>query len=114
MLTLSLRDNVREVQQVLEELNAGHREQTYPRRLERLFRTVEHDARAAGLQKFADMVQSAKEASKNVLEPEQTQPLVELLGEACAELTHVADALDAGRRHRLDSDLTDRLTAAAS
>jgi hypothetical protein len=112
MLVLSLRTNVRQANQVLEELNRGQRERTFPRALERFFRTIEHDARAVGLPRLAAFAADAKDASTRVLDagPE----LVELLAEAGAEFLAAADAVEGGRRHRLSATLGKRLAQAAA
>lgn len=110
MLVLSIRHNVRQANLVLEEVNRGGREQTYPSSLERAFRTIEHDARVLGLERFADVVNRAKATSRRILhEP----ALVELLLLACNEFMLAADDVEKGVVHKLDKDLERRLKAAA-
>lgn len=113
MLVLSLRTNVREVNDVLEALNRGAREQTFPKALIRRFRTMEHDARVVGLARFADVIADAKDAAAHVLEPARTSGLVELFTQAASEFLRAADEVEAGRRHHLDESLVARLRTAA-
>lgn len=114
MLVLSIRTNVREAAIVLEELNQGNREQTYPRTLERCFRTIEHDARALGLEKLARFAQLAKEASPRVLDPSEGTAVVELITEAGGELIRVSDDVENQRPHPLDERLVKALEAAVA
>lgn len=94
IVALSIRTNVREVHPVLEELNAGEREQTFPKTLTRCFRTIEHDARVVGLSALAEFAQAVKEASADVL----TDPtLYERLAKAADVLRQAADEIEAGR-----------------
>lgn len=112
MLALSLRMNSSEAGKVLEELNAGHREQTYPHTLKRCFRTIEHDARAAGLPKLVAFAEAAKEVAARVLDPKEMGPLTELLAEAIGELQRAADAIESAQPHKLDEALLERLVEA--
>ena len=112
MLILSLRTNAREINLVLEELNRGARERTYPHTLTRCFRTVEHDARVVGLDKLGEVIGWAKEAAERVLDPKAGPELIELFSETTGELVRVADDLEQKRRHELDKDLVERLKRA--
>jgi len=113
MLVLSIRSNAREINQVLEQLNGGAREKTYPHTLTRCFRTIEHDARVVGLDRLADVVASAKEASARVLDPKAGPELVELFSQTMGELSRVADDVEQGRRHELDRSIVEQLRRAS-
>jgi hypothetical protein len=113
MLVLSIRTNVREITQVLEELNSGAREKTYPHTLTRCFRTIEHDARVVGLDRLGDMLGWAKEAAARVLDAKAGPELVELFSETTAELLRIADDVEQKRRHELDRAVEERLKRAA-
>lgn len=114
LLVLSIRTNLREVQQVLEELNRGAREKTFSHTLERCFRTIEHDARVAGLERFAEVVACAKEVGRRVLERDPAAGRLELLLEASEEFARVANDVEQGVRHRLNESLVRRLRRAAA
>lgn len=113
MLVHSIRSNAREIGAVLEELNRGAREATYPHTLTRCFRTIEHDARVVSLERFADLARDAKLASERVLDPRAGPAVVEVLAEAVAECVKAAAALEAGQRHKLDEALVAKLSDAA-
>lgn len=112
VLVVSIRKNLREVQQAVERLNAGERERTLPHTLSRCLRAIQHDARVLGLERLADFAADAKATGAAVLR-EDAAGAVELLSEAAAELARVADDLDAGRAHRLDPALAQRVHRAA-
>lgn len=114
MLVLSVRTNTREINQVLEELNSGAREKTYPHTLTRCFRTIEHDARVVGLDRLAEVISWAKEASERVLDPKAGPELVELFSETTAELLRVAEDIEQKRRHELDRSIVERLSRAGA
>lgn len=113
MLVLSIRTNVREINRALEELNEGSREATFPHRLERCFRAMEHDARTASLEKLARLLAAAKSAGRGLFAIGDVQERIGLLGEVAAELVEVADHLENGERHRLDASLLRRLVKAS-
>ena len=97
VLALSIRTNVRETLVVLEELNSGAREQTFPNTLTRCFRTIEHDARVVGLPAWAEFAKAAKDASADILRAEPMERLVERLTLAADLLRRAADEIEADR-----------------
>lgn len=113
ILVRSIQANLPAALTVLEELNAGKRERTFPRALERAFRAVEHDARVVALERLAEFAMNAKTVAGDVLNA-AGRGTVELLAEAAQELRRVGDSLDQGKRHELARPLVDRLAKEAA
>lgn len=113
MLVLSNERSLGEIQDTLEELEAGPAQRGHYSMLQRAFHTIKHEAKTLRLMKWAKAAEAAERIVENASERKLGLPL-DLLRSAAAEFQNATEAVAKGVRHRLDAHLMEELLSTSS